>query len=218
MLHVTSDEETGYSNVRAGLLLCRKIVGSLIKRMCIPPNLWDDLMGAAHLGLTQALKRYRPEVCQNFLAFASSRIRGACIDYLRSSAELPSKVYKMIKALKNVEDILENTTTDDCAEILCLGALTFKLSMLSESAPNIASDSDGPEEMMAKKQITLLLRELISTMPPHLRDFYERCYVEEMDFADYARHRRISRSAVSKLNRRLLNAVKKKLYESGFLV
>lgn len=215
MLGVTIDEEAGDSLIKAGLSLCKKIVNSLINRLGLPSHLRDDLIGAAHLGLTQALKRYRPDAGGNFLSFASVRIRGSCIDFLRTSEGLPQRVYRMIKALRNVTDA-EETCKDDFTEILCYGALTFKLTMFSDSDSRLASIEEGPEITLEKKQITDALREFVNNMPSSMRDLYKKCYEGDMDFADYAREKRVSRSAVSKLNKRLLAALKNKLHENGF--
>ncbi|HVV53343.1 MAG TPA: sigma-70 family RNA polymerase sigma factor [Polyangia bacterium] len=46
---------------------------------------YDDILGYAHVGLTQAADRYRPDAGAHFKTFAFARIRGAVIEGLRTS-------------------------------------------------------------------------------------------------------------------------------------
>lgn len=45
---------------------------------------YDDVLGYAHVGLTQAADRYRPDAGAHFKTFAFARIRGAVIEGLRT--------------------------------------------------------------------------------------------------------------------------------------
>lgn len=45
---------------------------------------YDDVLGYAHVGLTQAADRYRPDGGAHFKTFAFARIRGAVIEGLRA--------------------------------------------------------------------------------------------------------------------------------------
>ena len=65
------------------MLRARKIAGWWHRRMhfSLP---FDDFLSAALLGLAQARKSYRPGRGASFLTFASHRMRGEILDWLRS--------------------------------------------------------------------------------------------------------------------------------------
>lgn len=58
---------------------------------------FDDLVGAGTVGLVEALHRYDPARTASFKTFASYRVRGAMLDYLRSLDPLGRRRRERVK-------------------------------------------------------------------------------------------------------------------------
>ena len=64
----------------------------------LPPHVdRDDLISSGFFGLMDAVERYEPDRKNKFETYASVRIRGAMLDYLRSKDWVPTSVRSKIK-------------------------------------------------------------------------------------------------------------------------
>lgn len=66
----------------------------------------EELEGYGYLGLVDAFNTYSQEKYPKFTVYASLKVRGAIIDYLRTLNHTPSKYFKIIE--KQVEDKIDN--------------------------------------------------------------------------------------------------------------
>lgn len=83
-----------------------KLARSMARRL--PPHVpIDDLVSAGAMGLLDAARRYDPNVCERFEAYAEHRIRGAMLDELRShdslSRDLRSRSRRRDEAVTRLE-------------------------------------------------------------------------------------------------------------------
>lgn len=95
-------------------------VHRLARRMArrLPPHIpMDDLVSAGTLGLLDAARRYDPEVCSKFEAFAEHRIRGAMLDELRAhdclSRDLRTRCKRRDEAVASLEQQLGRAPSSD---------------------------------------------------------------------------------------------------------
>ncbi len=84
----------------------QKLARAMARRL--PPHVpLDDLISAGALGLLDAARRYDPNVCERFEAYAEHRIRGAMLDELRShdslSRDLRSRSRRREEAIARLE-------------------------------------------------------------------------------------------------------------------
>ncbi len=204
--------------VSEGLELCKKIVNVIIKRFGIDTSLYDDLLGAAQLGLAEAIKRYDSSRGVDFLSFAALRIRGSCLDYLRTCTHLGPKGYKLAKALKLFQEYQEQTYSKgiQASDLICMGALTWKITVEKDELERKPTEESDPDAELEKKEVTKIIKEIVKTLPKLYRDIYSACYEGDMSFADFARGRRVTKASISKAHKRMLEIIRSKLYEAGY--
>ncbi len=78
----------------------------------------DDLQSYGMIGLIEAVERFNPEMGYKFSTFASKRVRGAIIDYLRDLDWLPHSIRTDAKKIINEKEELKNDEiTDDISEL-----------------------------------------------------------------------------------------------------
>ncbi len=73
------------------LALARQIADNLAKRLIVRIDR-EDLYRAAEYGLLCAARRYDPELGVSFRLFASPRIRGAILDWVRDADWRPRRM------------------------------------------------------------------------------------------------------------------------------
>ena len=71
---------------------------------------FDDVLGLANAGLTEAAARFDPARGASFPTFAWYRVQGAIVDGLRKSSVLPRRVWAKLVALRAASDYLEQRT------------------------------------------------------------------------------------------------------------
>ena len=78
----------------------------------------DDLQSYGMIGLIEAVERFNPEMGYKFSTFASKRVRGAIIDYLRDLDWLPHSIRTDAKKIINKkEDLKNNEFSGDISEL-----------------------------------------------------------------------------------------------------
>ncbi|HLS50946.1 MAG TPA: sigma-70 family RNA polymerase sigma factor, partial [Burkholderiaceae bacterium] len=87
--------------------LVRRIALQLIARL--PANVeLDDLLQAGMMGLLDAIRRYQPSDEARFETYASTRIRGAMLDELRSQDWLPRSVRSSARQIETAIQQLQD--------------------------------------------------------------------------------------------------------------
>lgn len=77
----------------------------------------DDLIQSGSVGLIEAAKKFKTDMGTSFKTFASIRIRGAMIDYLRAYTEIPRAIYQSSQRIaKAIEECEKQTGEDTNAE------------------------------------------------------------------------------------------------------
>lgn len=92
-LYMTDRDCNGVRNrlVEVYLPLARMVAKSVRRRMPLSIEL-DELISASHVGLIQAVSAFDPSHGVNFKTYATRRIRGAILDYLREMDWVPRLV------------------------------------------------------------------------------------------------------------------------------
>jgi RNA polymerase sigma factor for flagellar operon FliA len=205
------------------------VVTRLMRSMALPFALKDDFMSAGALGLVEAAGRFNPERGTDFKIFAFLRIRGAVIDYLRSSCELSGGAYRMLRSLSAAHELreqeLECKQTKPLArapsktrragqviDFLAKSALAFSLCGVDAAATQ--SVVETPEHSLEKKQASEELRHLVATLPEKERLIIEQHYFHDRSLVDIAENSAgLSKSWVSRLHDRALGLLREKIAE-----
>lgn len=102
---------------RDGLILdnmqfAQKVVSSMIPHL--PSGVdKEDLYSAALLGLTEAAHKFVAARGVSFRTFAYPRIRGSVVDQLRKNSQLPQKILKNIRVIREAIDAIEPPATPE---------------------------------------------------------------------------------------------------------
>jgi RNA polymerase sigma factor for flagellar operon FliA len=192
----------------------------------------EDLTSQGREALLAAARSYDPDRAVPFRRWANLRIRGAMIDSVRSSGNLPRRVYRKLRAVQAADRVHESAAEEQAAAPVALAtdadekltdqlgtaamamAMAF-LSMRSGDVIDRAQDErESPEEAVANAELLARIRDAIAERPDAERRLLERHYFEDVSFEETARELGLSKSWASRLHSRAIEGVAKALKRS----
>jgi RNA polymerase sigma factor FliA len=207
------------------------LVRFVVSRLGIPSTSLleaEDLVSYGTIGLINAIDRFDPSRGVRFEAFATSRIRGAVIDQLRTLNWLPRSAVSRVRQLESTLAILEQRLGRPAKEqeaALELGVNTDRyrqmllevgIVVLSLDAPfsslsqddEIASLGDlledtsalGPAEQVEKNELTALLAAAVDNLPERERILISLYYHDELTMKEISKVMGVSESRVCQLH------------------
>jgi RNA polymerase sigma factor for flagellar operon FliA len=203
------------------------VVSRLIRAMRLPPTLKEDFVSAGLFGLIEAAGRFKPERGQEFKTFAFLRIRGAVIDYIRSSCDVTGYAYRRLKALEIVQqqrqDQLERRSAqsrehpqllEEGIDQLERAVIIFRLTAKTEreEADDPEQELHDPERKLEKSRRSKKIRDIVATLPEKERIIIEQYYFQDRKLADVAEQfAGLSKSWVSRLHDRAIDMLREKI-------
>lgn len=201
-------------------------------------NYMDDLVNEGLIALLDAVEKFDPEKKVKFETYASIKIRGAMIDYIRKQDCFPRRLKRMAKSLNEAENTLShqlgrNPTDHELASYLEVSledyekmqAETCSLNMLSfeeliyekgvESIEfSVASDPiRGPEQAVAENELQEILASHIDQLNEKEQLVISLYYKEQLKIKEISSVMGISDSRVSQIHSNALRKLKKYLSE-----
>lgn len=157
----------------------------------------DDLLSEAHIGLIDAINRFDPGKEVKFETYASIRIHGAIVDYLRKLDWAPRSLRQRAREIGQVENELEQDLGAPPSEkqiaqrlgmnieqyrrtlsdISVLNVLSFRDLEEGDSEFQLRSERDLPEDETARQDFIRCLGQAIELLPERERlvlDLYYR--------------------------------------------
>ncbi|GAB4346999.1 MAG: RNA polymerase sigma factor WhiG [Candidatus Abyssubacteria bacterium] len=218
------------------LSLVRIIAGRMA--LTSPPHIEeDDLIGWGVLGLMDAVQKFDPQQKASFETYASSRIRGAIIDQIRSldwaPRSLRQKARRMTQAVSDLKDRLgrlptdaelaaEMDMTDD--ELFQLqtdvhGAYILSLDSTTSTSTNdeteetamshVADDRNlSPDESASRKEIEERLAKAIEKLPVNERRVITLYYYDELTLKEIGEALGLSESRICQIHRAVMKKLK----------
>ena len=193
----------------------------------------EDLASQGREALLGAARTFDPDRGIPFRRWASLRIRGAMIDSVRQSGNLPKRVYRKLRALQ-AADLVHDAANEELAaappqtpeaadakvgEQLASAAMAMALGFLtmgSGDAVERARDPDrSPESRVGHAEVLTRIREAIAQLPEQERTLLTRHYFEEVSFEEVARELGLSKSWASRLHARGIETIAKSFRRSG---
>ena len=184
----------------------------------LPPQVdRDDLLSSGFFGLLDAIDRYDLQRSNKFETYASVRVRGAMLDYLRAKDWVPvstrQKIRKYEQAVCALENSLGRSATDaELAEQLGISRdelqdLERQVSIATViplddylRADAQASDDAGPSTRLEKQEEKKLLAEGIEQLPPKEKQVVTLYYYEEMTLKEISLVMHLSEARISQLH------------------
>ncbi len=178
-----------------------------------------DLVSSGWLGLMEAYHRAAPGmVGEEFEAYASYRIRGAMLDYLRgldttskhmrrASRELAHTIGELARTLHrppSEREIADALGLDDAGyqehlQHLAEAGMT-RLELLDFDHDEIAAGEEGAEEELSRRQLGVALADAIDALPPRLQQVLALYYQEECTLKEIGAVLGLGESMVSRLH------------------
>jgi RNA polymerase sigma factor for flagellar operon FliA len=192
----------------------------------LPPSITiDDVISAGWLGMVEALGRRTPEMTDDhFEAFASYRVRGAILDYLRMldpmSRKLRGASRKITEIVSGLVGRLGRTPEQDevaaelgikldeyqqlLGEISEAGLARLELSDVSEPGSQEAS----PEQQAARREIVDAVAGAIDELPERLKLVVGLYYQEECSFREIGEVLGVTESRVCQLHSEAMHLIR----------
>ena len=187
----------------------------------------DDVVNEGVLALMEAIDSYDPTRGAKFETFASLKIRGAIIDYIRKQDWIPRQIRKFAKTLDKAYSSLYNLynrtpTTKELAEQMglseeklmkyiaesaCSDTLSFE-ELLYEDNFSEPSDAAPTDSRIMREEMNRIIAEAISRLKERERQVITLYYYKNMKYSDIAKALGISESRVCQINAKATLALK----------
>lgn len=211
--------------------LIRTIVASIFSGQNLPPGIeFDDLMGFGYEGLVKAWRNYKNDKGTLFKTYATYRIRGEILDYIRKEWKIRNPNYQRKVDRDKIEekmlDMARGTLEEmgprsdeekDAALQLSISntAVVYLLSLESvENISEILQKDDISTEIMGRIERTnerVFLYDSLTELTDDERKVIKMYYYENKSQIDISRALNMSKSKVSRLHMKILERLKHKL-------
>lgn len=194
----------------------------------------EDLMSYGIIGLIKAVEKFDPEKGVTFETFATYRIRGEIIDYMRRNDWVPRNVRKKSFELEETENTLSNElgrapTPAELAQrlgITCeeLGRMISEMERFNVTSfeeliyDTVKVDSDfpsfdTPEGALQEQELLDVLAKILDGLPERERLIITLYYYEELTLKEISDIIGVSESRVSQVHSRAIGRMKTMMAE-----
>jgi RNA polymerase sigma factor for flagellar operon FliA len=194
---------------------------------------FEELRSYGQEGLLLAARRFDPSQEVPFRAYATYRVRGAMIDGIRKSAQLPRRVHEKLRMINAADSYSESATPDATAEAAAGGTRADAQRRLDDHLARMAtamaagmvartaigedgeltgvSNERSPEEALEHEQLRALLKAQVDELPEQEAELVRRHYFEGERFDHVAAELGLSKSWASRLHTRAIGRLTKRL-------
>lgn len=192
-----------------------------LRNMYIKYGEVDDVVNEGVIALMDAIETYSPDKGAKFETYASLRIRGAIIDYIRKQDWIPRSVRKFARDLDNATASLYNqynrvpTTTElseymeipedkllkSMAEASCTVTLSFEELLYEDNFENHPSSAgEATDASLLREECRRVIAEAIESLKEKERQVITLYYFKNMKYSDIAKVLGITESRVCQIN------------------
>lgn len=190
----------------------------------------DDLISSGILGLIDAVEKFDRSFNVKFQTYATIRIRGEVIDYLRKQDWASTGLRRKLTSIQNAYETLEaelhrQPTEKEVAEVLGLSerevisalqqsqmfnVVNFEALVYEKEIENsLPSEQHNPYCFIENQEMKSILRGAIATLPEKERTVIVLHYYEGLTMKSIAKILSISESRVSQIHSRTLLKLRK---------
>jgi RNA polymerase sigma factor for flagellar operon FliA len=197
----------------------------------------DDLRSWGREGLLVAAGRYDASREVPFRSYASFRVRGAMIDGMRRSSQLPRRTFRRLRMMEAALEYSEGAaqdlmgppppgeTREDAQRLLdehlasmatAMAVGLVNVAATGEEGEYTAKDTgESPEELVERRELHDLLSQQLAELPHQERELVRRHYFEGERFDHVAADLGLSKSWASRLHTRAIGRLSKRLRGQG---
>ncbi|MDU7337007.1 MAG: FliA/WhiG family RNA polymerase sigma factor [Clostridium sp.] len=198
----------------------------------------DDLVNEGLIALLDAVEKFDPEKRVKFETYASIKVRGAMIDYIRKQDCFPRRLKRIAKNISDAENTLSyelgrypleqemaeylSVSVEEFqkmqAETCALSMLSFEEMIYEKGVEDIrfsgsADTIQGPEQVVAEKELQVVLADYIEKLNEKEKMVISLYYKEQMKIKEISAVMGISDSRVSQIHSNGLKKLKRFLTE-----
>jgi len=216
-----------------------KFVAGKISVMLPPGVNYDDIIQEGSIGLMDAIDKFEPNKNVKFKTYATTRIHGAIIDWLRSLDILPRSLRQKAKEIEDANCILEarlgraatdielaenlDTTVDDINSVLyrvnCASVISLNDRWYSGDDNDNVTLMDtiespanmNPDVVAERAELTRLLASFIGELPEKEKLVLVLYHYENLTLKEIGRVLNVTESRVSQLNSKAMMRLRAKL-------
>lgn len=234
----TNDVKLRDAIVEQYLPLVKYVAGKI--SVMLPPGVdYFDIMQEGAIGLLDAVEKFELDKNVKFKTYATTRIHGAIIDWLRSLDILPRSLRQKAKEIEDANRILEAklgraATDEELAESLCttvedINSVMFKVNCASVISLNDtwysgdekdsvtlmdtieSPESMNPDSVAERAEMTKLLAEFIGELPEKEKLVLVLYHYEDLTLKEIGQVLNVTESRVSQLNAKAMMRLRSRL-------
>ena len=188
----------------------------------------DDVVNEGVIALMEAIDSFDPAKGAKFETYASLKVRGATIDYVRRQDWVPRPVRKFARDLDKANSILYNQynrapTNGELAEYLGMSedkllrgmadaanavTLSFEELLYEDNFEDAPTANDGTDSRLLREERRRVIADAISSLREKERQVITLYYYKSMKYSDIAKVIGVSESRVCQINTKAMLALK----------
>lgn len=188
----------------------------------------DDVVNEGVIALMEAIDSFDPAKGAKFETYASLKVRGAIIDYVRRQDWVPRPVRKFAHDLDKANSILYNQynrapTNGELAEYLGMSedkllrgmadaanavTLSFEELLYEDNFEDAPTANDGTDSRLLREERRRVIADAISSLREKERQVITLYYYKSMKYSDIAKVIGVSESRVCQINTKAMLALK----------
>ena len=193
----------------------------------------DDVVNEGVIALMDAIESYDDTRGAKFETYASLKIRGAIIDYIRRQDWIPRNVRKFARTLDKAYSMLYNLngrapSTEELAQHLgmdeakllrqmaessCTITLSFEELLYEDNFEDMEQGGLSADQEMYDKELREVLTAAINELKPREKQVISLYYYERLKFGDIAKVLNVSESRICQIHSKAMLLLKRKLKE-----
>lgn len=195
----------------------------------------DDVVNEGVIALMDAIESYSPNRGAKFETYASIKIRGAIIDFLRKQDWIPRNVRKFAKALDKANSMLYNLngrapTNSELAaqlgmdeekmlkmmtECSCTITLSFEELLYEDNIDEPSVKDSGVDRELLRNEMRKVVADAVNELGEKERQVITLYYYKNLKYSDIAKALGVSEGRVCQIHSKATLALKAKL--SGYV-
>lgn len=208
-----------------------KTVAMSMRNMYIKFGEVDDVVNEGVIALMNAIEEYNPEKGAKFETFASIKIKGAIIDYIRKQDWIPRNVRKFAKSLDKANSMLynlngrapttaelaqhlgmdENKLLKNMADCSCSITMSFE-ELLYEDNINEPSAKDGATDRnLMREEMIKVVGEAVNSLKENERRVITLYYYKNLKYSDIAKALGVTEGRVCQIHTKAVLSLKARL-------
>ena len=188
----------------------------------------DDVVNEGVIALMEAIDSFDPAKGAKFETYASLKVRGAIIDYVRRQDWVPRPVRKFARDLDKANSILYNQynrapTNGELAEYLGMSedkllrgmadaanavTLSFEELLYEDNFEDAPTANDGADSRLLREERRRVIADAIRSLREKERQVITLYYYKSMKYSDIAKVIGVSESRVCQINTKAMLALK----------